>query len=554
MHLDRWIAAILPPLVFWILLNGLDDLIVDAVWLVSRFFPRKDLNPPPGTPERPVAIFIPLWREHRVIRAMVEHNIGAQKYEQYDIFIGAYPNDAPTLAALADLETRFKRVHIAACPHDGPTSKADCLNWIYQRMLLHEELHGVHFETIVTHDAEDLIYPEALRLLNYHTRRNGMVQIPVLALPTPWHQLTHGVYCDEFAQFQFRDMEVRNLLGGFIPSNGVGTGFSREAIEALAAAYGNRIFEPACLTEDYENGYRVHRLGFPQLFIPLTRIGGSFAATREFFPRRFRAAVKQRTRWTTGIALQSWEHHGWRETMAQLWWFWRDRKGLFNNLLTPAFHLLTFYGLLTWGLSIATHAAWVMDGLLPPALNWCLAGVEALQLAIRSGSSACIYGWRFALTSPLRVIWGNWINFLASTLAVSSYASARIRGVPLAWLKTEHAYPNRAMLLEEMTTAPHLDALPAAQPLDDMVSLTVTRSFPAAVARRWKVLPFKVSAGHLHIAGVEHPTDEMHLELAGLCSLEIRFHRISVADYEQMCARYLPALTPLLEDPESTAG
>jgi len=554
MYLDRWIAAILPPLVVWILLNGLDDLVVDAVWLISRFLKRKDLSPPPGTLERPVAIFIPLWREHRVIRAMVEHNIAAQRYDRYDIFIGAYPNDAPTLAAIADLESRFDRVHIAECPHNGPTSKADCLNWIYQRMLLHEEEHGVRFETLITHDAEDLIHPEALSMIDYHTRSNGMVQIPVLALPTPWRELTHGVYCDEFAQFQFRDMPVRNLLGGFIPSNGVGTGFSREAVEALAAAYGNRIFEPSCLTEDYENGYRVHRLGFPQLFIPLKRISGSFAATREYFPRKFRAAVKQRTRWTTGIALQSWEHHGWQETLAQLWWFWRDRKSLLNNLLTPLFHLVTLYGLLTFGLSLATHSAWGMGILLPAALNWCLTAGGALHLGIRAGSSARIYGWRFALAAPIRLIWGNWINFLASVWAIYRYANARLRGQPLVWLKTEHAYPNRATLLEGMTIASRAETLLCPRPSDDMVSVTVTRSFPAAVARRWKVLPFKVSAGHLHIAGVEHPTDEMHSELARLCSLEIRFHRITAADYEQMCARYLPALTPLLEDPGSTAG
>ena len=46
-------------------------------------------------------------------------------------------------------------------------------------------------------------------------------------------------------------------MGGFIPSNGVGAGYSRRALEMLAAAHSNRIFEPGCLTEDYENGFRV---------------------------------------------------------------------------------------------------------------------------------------------------------------------------------------------------------------------------------------------------------------------------------------------------------
>ena len=543
MFLDHWVAVILPPLVCWILLNGLDDLVLNALWLWTTVFKKPLPLPTACTPERPVAIFVPLWREHRVIRHMVEHNLATQKFASFHFFIGAYPNDLPTLAALSDLEARHPRVHIAQCPHRGPTSKADCLNWIYQRMLLYEEEHSIRFETVMTHDAEDLIHPEALRLIDFYTREYGMVQIPVLALPTPWQEFTHGVYCDEFAQFQFRDMPVRNRVGGFIPSNGVGTGFSREAIEALAAAHGNRIFEPSCLTEDYENGYRVHRLGFRQLFIPLTKIHGEYAATREYFPRHYKAAVRQRTRWNTGIALQSWEHHGLRETLSQLWWFWRDRKTVLNNVLTPVVQLLTVYGLVTLALSTVHHTHWMLTGMFTPAVNQAVAAISVLHLAIRIGTSARVYGWPFAAAAPLRIVWGNWINCVASASAIRRYAIARLTGRPLVWLKTEHAYPNRTTLLDTES----------AVPMPTEVSLAVTRALPAATSRRWNVLPFKISAGHLHLAGVDSPTEEMHLELAGLSSLEIRFHKISAEEYSQMKARYLPEITELAEAPISTA-
>ena len=56
---------------------------------------------------------------------MVEHNAAAINYENYHFFIGAYPNDDPTLDAVRDLESRFPQVHLAVCPHNGPTSKAD---------------------------------------------------------------------------------------------------------------------------------------------------------------------------------------------------------------------------------------------------------------------------------------------------------------------------------------------------------------------------------------------------------------------------------------------
>jgi adsorption protein B len=537
-----------------------------------------------------MAIFVPLWREHRVIRHMVEHNVAAQKYRNYDFFIGAYPNDTPTIAAIAELEQRFANVHIAQCPHPGPTSKADCLNWIYQRMLLYEEQNGVRFEMVLTHDAEDLIHPEALRWTNYYAQWNGMVQIPVLALPTRCRELTHGVYCDEFAQFQFRDLPVRNMLGGFVPSNGVGTGFSRDALEKLAAAHANRIFEPGCLTEDYENGFRVNQLGCRQVFVPIQRSGESFVATREYFPRKFRAAVRQKTRWCMGITLQSWEHHGWRSTLPQLYWFWRDRKSLPNNLITPLLQVLFLYGLATYAWSWHSHQPWglarQMHGRLSLGMGPVLVALELLHLAIRTACSARIYGLKFAAFSPLRALWGNWMNFFAAASAVGRYGSAKLRGRPLVWLKTEHAYPNRSALeehrrpLEEilvnsqyLTARQLADALackPIARPLaahllklgviseqdlyeaislernlplgkPELVSARATRSIPAAVARKWGVLPFKIAAGHLHIAGSEPPSDAMQEELRRFSSLEIRFQLVTPSDFAELAEQYLPA-------------
>ena len=69
-------------------------------------------------------------------------------------------------------------------PHDGPTSKGDCLNWIYQRMKDYEARHRMRFRIVVLHDAEDLIHPESLRVINWFSRRYAMVQVPVLPLPT----------------------------------------------------------------------------------------------------------------------------------------------------------------------------------------------------------------------------------------------------------------------------------------------------------------------------------------------------------------------------------
>jgi len=597
---DRWVAGCLVPLALWVLLNGLDDLVLDVAcacsWVAAKFSRRARFHRPSeseldAAPQKRIAVFVPLWKEHRVIQKMVEHNIAANRYKNWDIFIGAYPNDAPTLAAIREATKLVKNVHLAVCPHDGPTSKADNLNWIYQRMLLMEEEDGIHFDIIMTHDAEDIIHPDSLRWINYFAEKYDMVQIPVLALPTPVLELTHGVYCDEFAEFQMKDLRARQVLGGFIPSCGVGTGFKREALERLAAAHSNRIFEPVCLTEDYENGFRMHRLGCPQFFVPVYRGDLSFVATREYFPRKFKAAVRQRTRWIMGIALQSWQRHGWRDTATQLYWFWRDRKGLVGNLAAPLSNLLFLYGALTWLWSRRTGTPW---GLAHVAQNRLLRyaffgtlGLQLFHIVIRAFCSARIYGWRFAVAVPVRAIWGNWINCFATVMAYYRYFSAVARGRPLVWLKTDHAYPSRAALIEnkqklgevlvwcqylapeeleaalaakpagvrlgdylveqgKITMSDLYEALslqqhvPYGKPGPDIISRPVTRALPAEVAKRWKVLPYKVAAGHLFVAGAELPSDAMHDDLRKFSSLEIRFHLVTPDEFEELAHEYLP--------------
>ena len=598
---DQFAAAILAPCAIWVLVNGLDDCVLDLAcgyqWLQARF--RKHARPAFPTdpelfavPERRMAIFVASWNEHSVLQKMVERNMASQKYTNFEFFLGVYPNDTRTVAAAKEAKRLFPdKVHIATCPHDGPTSKADCLNWIYQRMLLFEEENGARFQMILTHDAEDLVHPEALRWVNYYAQWHDMVQIPVLPLPTPWHHFTHGVYCDEFAEFQFKDMPARQYLGGFIPSNGVGTGFSRQALDKLAAAHKNCVFEPACLTEDYENGFRLYSMGCSQKFVPIHWHNGSIVATREFFPREFLLAVKQRTRWVTGIALQSWEHHGLKETLKQAYWFWRDRKSVVGNLITPLTNVLFGYGAITWGWSVQTHTAW---GLAQSAHNPLLIhtmfftmGLQCFHVSVRGWCSARIYGWKFACAVPLRVVWGNWINCFATTSALFRYFNAKARGQPLRWLKTAHSYPNRAALVEKrlklgeilvgsqyVTAAQLAEALrtkprqallgehmlnlgmitdeelyealsleqdiPYGKPERSIVSVPITRSFPVAIARKWQVLPFRVVAGELYVASSTSPHAAMCAELKRYSSLEIRFQLVTPREFEELAIEYLP--------------
>jgi len=434
------------PVAVWIVISGLDDLFITLVGFATcRIrFPWPSPSALRRAGERPIAVFVPLWREHAVIGRMLEHNLAAIKYRNYHFFVGVYPNDAPTIRAVSQQARKNARVHIATVPHDGPTSKGDCLNAIYQRMKEHEARHNVRFRIVVMHDAEDLIHPESFRLINWFSRRYAMVQVPVLPLPTPVREWTHGLYCDEFAEYQHKDIPVRQILGGFLPSNGVGTGFDRAALERLAADRAGRPFDPTCLTEDYETGYLLHSLGFSQVFLPVRYGPAGAMATREYFPRRFRAAISQRTRWVTGIALQSWQRHGWSAPWLQLYWFWRDRKGLAGNLISPVANLMFIYGTASYCGHLGQAGAWHFGELVPLWLSGVCRltfGIALLQTAMRATAAGRLYGWRFAAAVPVRMFLGNIVNFAATATALWEFWNAQSRGSGLVWRKTDHVYP-----------------------------------------------------------------------------------------------------------------
>lgn len=557
-------------------MNGIDDFIIDLIWLIRRRQP----DPAPPVNEKKTAIFIPLWQEHEVVRAMVEHNLKAIAYRDYQIILGTYPNDTATTEAVAAIARDHSQIAHAICPHDGPTSKADCLNWIFQRMLLIEEAQRTRFDVIVVHDAEDLIHPLSLREINARLEAADFVQIPVFALVTPPLEWTHGVYCDEFAEYQLRDMHVRELCGTFIPSCGVGTGYRREALERLASADQNRIFDPACLTEDYENGLRLHQLGCKQGFATPDNLTKPIA-TREYFPREWKAAIRQRSRWITGNVLQTWERHGWRGSWKQRYWFWRDRKGVAGSLLSAVANLIT---------PVLVFASADQTSSILQIGAGCAMFFAVWRMGWRMYFSQSLYGWRFAVAAPLRSVFGNGLNAFACVSALNTYFRAKLKRQPLRWVKTAHLYPNLNVLkqhsrpLEDILVSccylssddleravascpRHLDfgdhlvatGLLSSEELDEARCLQsaeaaetdaplqpspdVARMLPARLIREWQVLPCKVDEGSLHLAGARIPTAEIQSHIRRFTNLQIRFRLVSSAAWKDLAHPFLPIYT-----------
>ena len=574
-----WILTLSVPVAVYLLLSGLDDLVVDLLYAWHSFRGHFPKQPPDDRlkqlPQKPIAVFVPLWHEHQVIERMLLHNNAAIHYANYQFFVGVYPNDHLTIQAVNKAAQTLPNVTLCTVPHPGPTSKPDCLNAIFRNMLEFEGNLGIQFSVILTHDAEDIIHPQCLRWINYYSEEYDFVQIPVLALQTPLLSLTHGIYCDEFAELHGRDMPVRGALGAFIPSSGVGTGYGRAALNRLAELNAGQIFIPGCLTEDYENGLRLKLLGFRQIFVPILQSAqDGFVATREYFPRSFLTAIKQRTRWVTGISLQSWQRNGWPGGWRIRYWLWRDRKGLLGAPL----------GLLT-NILFALGAAFPHTfTLLTPLMIWLFGATSVLgllRILIRMRFAFKVYGLPMAMLVPVRFLWGNAINAIATIRAQYRFAKAHLTGSALVWSKTTHEYPDRGVLaaksrkLGEILSAMHgiprhtIDTalrvkpeilrlgeylvdhgevterqlyealalqqqLPLASPLPGSIPIRVRRALPSSLVNRWNVLPFAIDVAGLHVCSPESPSEELTKLLAEHTNMPICFHLVTPSLYETL--------------------
>jgi len=73
--------------------------------------------------------------------------------------------------------------------------------------------------------------------------------------------------------------------------------------------------------------------------------------------------------------------------------------------------------------------------------------------------------------------------------------------------------------------------LPLAYLVPEDVERKSVRVLPSAVARNWRVLPFRVAEGSLFVAGPDLPSPEMNAALRTFTALQIRFHLVTPSQY-----------------------
>ncbi len=458
-------------------ISGIDDLFIDLYFGLRSLYRRIFILPKhqPLTEEQllqiseqSIAVLIPAWDESAVIRRMLENTLRALNYANYHIFVGTYPNDQATQREVEIVREKVDNVHRTVCPKDGPTNKADCLNWIYQGIKLFEEENNLRFAIFVMEDAEDIIHPLTLKLFNYLVPRKDMIQLVVLPLPAKWYRFTEGHYSDEFAENHYKNLVVREFLSGSVPSAGVGCAFSRQAIELIASLNHNQLFSIDSLTEDYDIGLKLHPYGMKQIFAKqgiertIWKTGlfsrkkrevkvKEYVAIREHFPRSFRAAMRQKSRWIVGICLQGWASIGWQGGLSTKYMLYRDRKALVNNYIN-----MLGYWVLTVVLLYYLSLWLIPDSYrYPPLVRkwswiWYLIWIDSVLMMVRI-CERCFCVYRFydlpqALLSIPRFFWANVINFAAGSRALYLYAKYLVTGKFIPWDKTSHVFPSDAEL------------------------------------------------------------------------------------------------------------
>ena len=384
-----------------------------------------------------IAIFIPAWDESAVIASMLKATLSRLDYDDYRIFVGHYRNDPATAAAIASVND--PRVEPVLLDVDGPTTKADCLNHLYDALIVHETVLDRRAKAIVLHDAEDVVHRYELRIFDGLIDRAAVIQLPVLPLPDPDSRWISGHYCDEFAEAHIKELVVREAVGAAIPLAGVGCAIARRPLAQLAAMQDGKPFAGNSMTEDYEVGLRIGALGLKTMFVRIPAQPGErgVVASRGHFPATLGTAVRQKARWLGGIALAGWDRLGWNGGLGERWMRMRDRRGPLAALLL----LCAYAAALVWSqIWLAEALGAPIHARFDPTLTTLLtinAWLLGWRIVMRAGFTAYAYGaWEGLLSIP-RLVVGNVIAMLAAARAVSVH----VGGGAKRWDKTRHIFP-----------------------------------------------------------------------------------------------------------------
>lgn len=427
----------------------LDDLFIDAYALFRHIKPKvittDEMIRIKALPQKNIAIIVANWKEAEVISPMITGNLRGLDYDNYTFFLGVYPNDIPTWQAAAALEKIYPhKVMVVVNTQPGPTSKGQMLNEMARHIANAEIKLGKKFDFLLMQDSEDVLHRHSLSLMNYYGQNADFVQIPVFSFDVPKKDLIGGIYIDEFAESHTKDLLVREALGAAIPSAGVGTLIGINLLKALQENQNGDFLKEDTLTEDYHLGMMTKQLGFKSTFacVRYQKDNGQleFIATREFFPHLFQASMRQKSRWTLGIAFQGLNNLSWQGTAIDKYFMWRDRRGPWNSILIVLSTLLLVCFIISDSLGITP--AVLKNPLFQSLLfinlfNMTVRLIQRMRAVHLTNAKAHIY------IVPIRWLVANVVNLGATIKAYRQYSESQRTGKRPVWIKTEHKLPEQ---------------------------------------------------------------------------------------------------------------
>lgn len=427
------------------ILTGFDDFIWDMVTVFKRLYhktPKLQMQTLDSKPPKLIALTVAAWHEENVLFDVIENIIISQQYPKsmYHIFLGVYPNDAPTIEVAKALEEKYDNVHCVINHLPGPTSKAQNINYVILKIKDFEKEKGWKFAALTIHDSEDLVHPYELKVTNYLIDDHPALQFPVFPLikkPTVWNffnNITSNTYADEFAENHFITMVGRHKSGAFVPSAGTGFSLSRSTIESL----GEEVLPENSLTEDYRLSLTLYEKGV-QMYYVLEKVQRyndqdkfiwDYIATRSMFPNTFKTAVKQKTRWTLGITMQSYRMRDLLKSKISFvgrYSLYRDQKAKFGNLLSVVGYPVLFYFIISWFYPLTAiypvySFSWYL-GLLVTLMMLERQFFRGIALYNIYGKRSVFFGCLYPPIVPFRIVWGNLINFVSTVRAYFQFFS-----------------------------------------------------------------------------------------------------------------------------------
>ncbi len=458
-------------LVILYLVMGVDDFI----WDIYSFSKRKkykksrfDFKTLRMEPPKLLAVTIGAWNESEVIEDVIENLLASIEYPKsmYHLFVGVYPNDAETIGIVSRLDEKYSNVHMVVNTKEGPTSKAQNINNVITKIKEFEEQNNCVFASVTVHDAEDVVHPYELIVTNYLIDKYSALQFPVFPLMQKpsfknfFRTLTTGTYADEFAENHYITMVGRCSTGAFVPSAGTGLALARDVFDLFET---DEVFPDGSLTEDYRLSLTLFKKGLQMYYVldSIPRVSENnkivydYVATRSMFPSTFKKAVKQKTRWTLGITMQSVQF---KEVFAKnglsfvaRYTIYRDLKAKVGNLLAFVGYPVLIYFLVSLFIPLPT--------IYPIySFSWYLCVIVTIFMIERQISRAIavyhVYGFRMMFYAcllpplvPIRTIWGNVIN-LVSTLSAykqkifnaKEKKKSKNKNKEIKWAKTEHTF------------------------------------------------------------------------------------------------------------------